>query len=171
MTSIDGSAYRRASRAPWIGIALLALAACGQSSKLEHIQSNAAPAPAAPVAGAPASRPAVDTKQEHYAAAMAAPAASPAQQPSAPPLVDTERYLQADVNPVKLAAQEPVSTFSIDVDTAAYSNVRRFLHEGVLPPRDAVRIEEMVNYFDYAYELPKERTAPFATTVAVMPTP
>ena len=66
-----------------------------------------------------------------------------------------ERYEDVDPNPVKIAAAEPVSTFSIDVDTASYSNVRRFLHEGTLPPRDAVRIEEMVNYFDYAYDLPE----------------
>src|SRR5262249_17826517 len=90
---------------------------------------------------------------------------------SAQPPVNRERYEDVDPNPVKIAAADPVSTFSIDVDTAAYSNVRRFLHEGTLPPRDAVRIEEMVNYFDYAYDLPKERTAPFATSVAVMPTP
>ena len=72
--------------------------------------------------------------------------------PSQP--LDTERYPDADANPIKRVAEEPVSTFSIDVDTAAYANVRRFLHEGQLPPRDAVRVEELINYFDYGYAAP-----------------
>lgn len=62
-------------------------------------------------------------------------------------------------------AQEPLSTFSIDVDTASYANVRRFLNSGRLPPADAVRIEELVNYFSYQYPLPKnegEKTVPFS---------
>src|SRR5262249_35820479 len=59
----------------------------------------------------------------------------------------------------------------IDVDTASYSNVRRFLNDGRLPPRDAVRIEEMVNYFDYDYPLPENRAQPFSTTVAMAPAP
>jgi Ca-activated chloride channel family protein len=62
---------------------------------------------------------------------------------------NTERYQHLDDNPVHLAAEQPVSTFSIDVDTGAYANVRRFLNAGQLPPQDAVRVEEMVNYFDY----------------------
>ena len=170
MTSIDALNRRRAGRTPWIAMAFLVLAACGPG-KLERAQSSATPA--SPVAGSPSpeeSRPAVDTKQEQRLVVAAAPASPPEQASLAPP-IDSERYPQADVNPVKLTAQEPVSTFSIDVDTAAYSNVRRFLHQGLLPPEDAVRIEEMVNYFDYAYDLPKDRTAPFATSVAVMPTP
>ncbi len=65
-----------------------------------------------------------------------------------------EKYPHATQNPVRVVSEEPVSTFSIDVDTASYANVRRFLNEGSLPPADAVRVEEMVNYFDYAYPLP-----------------
>jgi Ca-activated chloride channel family protein len=84
---------------------------------------------------------------------------------------NTERYPDADPNPVKQVAVEPVSTFSIDVDTAAYANVRRFLRDGQMPPQEAVRPEEMVNYFDYDYPLPEDRAAPFSTTVSVMPTP
>jgi Ca-activated chloride channel family protein len=61
---------------------------------------------------------------------------------------------------------QPLSTFSIDVDTASYSNVRRFLRDGQLPPADAVRIEELVNYFDYAYPRP-ENGQPFATYAEV----
>ena len=85
--------------------------------------------------------------------------------------IDTEKYPDAKPNPVKAVAAEPVSTFSIDVDTASYSNVRRFLHEGQLPPKDAVRIEEMVNYFDYHYPLPKAQTRPFEPTIALAPSP
>jgi Ca-activated chloride channel family protein len=84
---------------------------------------------------------------------------------------NTERYEDATPNPVKIVADDPVSTFSADVDTAGYANVRRFLNDGTLPPRDAVRIEEMVNYFDYAYATPATRERPFEPTVAVYDTP
>lgn len=85
--------------------------------------------------------------------------------------VDGERYGRAATNPVQKTAEQPVSTFSIDVDTASYANVRRFLRDGGLPPRDAVRIEEMVNYFRYDYPLPEDKAVPFRPTVTVMPTP
>ena len=62
---------------------------------------------------------------------------------------DREIYGQIDPNPIQRAAENPVSTFSVDVDTGAYSNVRRMLNEGRLPPQDAVRVEEPINYFDY----------------------
>jgi Ca-activated chloride channel family protein len=91
--------------------------------------------------------------------------------PYQPGPVETERYPDASVNPVKRVAEQPVSTFSIDVDTASYSNVRRFLNEGQMPPRDAVRVEELINYFDYDYPLPQSRTEPFRPFVAVTPSP
>ena len=92
--------------------------------------------------------------------------------PGIPPRpADTERYPDATPNPVKRVADEPVSTFSIDVDTAAYANVRRFVDEGRRPPVDAVRIEEMVNYFDYGYALPRSASEPFAITTAVVASP
>ena len=84
---------------------------------------------------------------------------------------DTEQYPGGVSNPVKQVAQEPVSTFSIDVDTAAYANTRRFLADGRVPPRDAVRVEELINYFDYGYSLPASRTEPFKPFVAVAPSP
>ncbi|MAK80594.1 VWA domain-containing protein [Phenylobacterium sp.] len=96
-------------------------------------------------------------------------AASPA--PSPPPAVDTERYPEAAANPVKRTAEDPVSTFSIDVDTASYANVRRFLNDGERPPTDAVRVEELINYFDYGYAPPTRRDTPFAAHVAVAPSP
>ncbi|CAN5339590.1 hypothetical protein BH11PSE2_BH11PSE2_06540 [soil metagenome] len=86
-------------------------------------------------------------------------------------LPDTETYPDAVTNPIRLAEAEPVSTFSIDVDTAAYANVRRFLGDGQRPPRDAVRVEELVNYFDYNYRAPETRDPPFATYLAVAPSP
>lgn len=82
-----------------------------------------------------------------------------------------DEYEDVDANPVRLTSEEPVSTFSIDVDTAAYANVRRFLKSGSLPPKDAVRIEELINYFDYAYPQPEAGRDPFATQVTMMPSP
>jgi Ca-activated chloride channel family protein len=69
--------------------------------------------------------------------------------------MNTENYKPVNENGFQIAAQQPVTTFSIDVDRAAYSNVRRFLNMGQMPPVDAVRIEEMINYFDYTYPQPK----------------
>ncbi len=68
---------------------------------------------------------------------------------------NTEQYDRIDENGFLAAKDNPLSTFSIDVDTASYSNVRRFLNDGQLPPQDAVRIEEMINYFTYDYPQPK----------------
>ncbi len=66
---------------------------------------------------------------------------------------------------------EPVSTFSVDVDTASYSYVRRMLQDGALPQADAVRVEEMINYFDYGYAGPDGMETPFSVDTALFPTP
>ena len=87
------------------------------------------------------------------------------------PADTTEAFANADANPVKVTAEAPVSTFSIDVDTASYSVVRSSLNAGQMPPPDAVRVEEMVNYFPYDYSTPDASDAPFRSTVTVMPTP
>jgi Ca-activated chloride channel family protein len=84
---------------------------------------------------------------------------------------NTERYQHMDDNPVHLVKEQPVSTFSIDVDTGAYANVRRFLNDGQLPPQDAVRVEEMINYFDYRYAPPTSRDVPFRVATEVAPAP
>ncbi len=84
---------------------------------------------------------------------------------------ERERYEHAIPNPIHAVIADPISTFSIDVDTASYSNVRRFLNEGRLPPQDAVRIEELINYFDYDYTLPASREQPFSSTISVIPSP
>lgn len=88
---------------------------------------------------------------------------------SVPP--DTETYPDATPNPVKRTADQPVSTFSIDVDTAAYANVRRFIDDGRSPPADAVRVEELINYFDYGYARPTSRARPFTITTAITASP
>jgi len=75
------------------------------------------------------------------------------------------------VSPVKATLDEPVSTFSIDVDTASYSVMRRSLLNGYLPNPDSVRTEEMINYFDYNYTSPATTEQPFAPQATVMPTP
>jgi len=79
---------------------------------------------------------------------------------------NTESYDRIVDNPFKAVSENPLSTFSIDVDTAAYANMRRFINMGRLPPKDAVRIEELVNYFNYDYEPPRGET-PFSAHVAV----
>ena len=71
-----------------------------------------------------------------------------------PSVFNTEAYSPINENGFHSVMDEPLSTFSIDVDRASYSNVRRFINGGSLPPVDAVRIEEMINYFDYKYENP-----------------
>jgi len=99
------------------------------------------------------------------------PSMVPPPPPSGPPILDRENYRDVDANPVKVVREDPVSTFSIDVDTASYANVRRFLDQGRMPPKGAIRIEEMINYFDYSYPLPERQTAPFAPSVTIVPTP
>ncbi|NUT89488.1 VWA domain-containing protein [Pseudomonas corrugata] len=81
-----------------------------------------------------------------------------------------ERYENLPGNPVRSVAQKPVSTFSVDVDTGSYANVRRYLTQGSLPPEGAVRLEEMVNYFPYTYALPTDGS-PFGVTTEVAPSP
>ncbi|WP_242447370.1 vWA domain-containing protein [Aurantiacibacter aquimixticola] len=82
-----------------------------------------------------------------------------------------EQYDGEEVSPVKLTAYEPVSTFSVDVDTGAYANVRRFLSMGQLPPAAAVRTEEMINYFRYDYPMPEDPSQPFSVTTDMAVTP
>jgi Ca-activated chloride channel family protein len=84
---------------------------------------------------------------------------------------NTEKYAKIDENPVKKVSESPVSTFSIDVDTGSYSNVRRMLNQGALPDPDAVRVEEMLNYFPYDYPLPTTQDPPFSVNFEIAPTP
>lgn len=136
----------------------------------------APPPPPSPVAQIPPLPvPPVQKRIEQSEAYLAAPA--PPSRPSivvtgqARPPMDTERYPGVQANPIKRTAEEPVSTFSVDVDTASYANVRRFLNDGSRPPGDAVRVEELINYFDYGYAKPGDRATPFRPYVAVTPSP
>ncbi|MBP5073009.1 VWA domain-containing protein [Pseudomonas chlororaphis] len=81
-----------------------------------------------------------------------------------------EQYQNLPDNPIQSVAQTPVSTFSVDVDTGAYANVRRLLNQGSLPPQGAVRLEELVNYFPYDYALPGDGS-PFGVTTEIAPSP
>lgn len=88
-----------------------------------------------------------------------------------PAPADRENYASIDHNPIQRVSEQPVSTFSIDVDTGAYANVRRMLNQGRLPPADAVRSEELINYFDYGYTPPGDRSTPFSVTTEIAPAP
>ena len=86
-------------------------------------------------------------------------------------ILDNEKYAHLDQNGILQVSEHPVSTFSIDVDTGGYSNVRRMLKAGQLPQQDAVRIEEMINYFTYDYPLPQDKNVPFSVTTEIAPSP
>lgn len=85
--------------------------------------------------------------------------------------VSRDTFGKFNANGVQLVAENPVSTFSIDVDTASYAYVRQALQMGEVPVPEAVRVEELINYFDYDYGTPPEGGAPFASNVTVTPTP
>jgi len=105
---------------------------------------------------------------------MAEPSIAPMPAPADMPMPKSEnrdRLEGFETNPIHAVAEDPVSTFSIDVDTASYSFVRRSLKEGVLPDADTVRVEEMINYFPYDWKGPDAAATPFNSTVTVMPTP
>ena len=107
------------------------------------------------------------------AASQAAPAYAAADSMLSmyPQRTNTEQYQHQDDNPVQLAGERPFSTFAVDVDTGSYANVRRFLNAGRLPPQDAVRVEELINYFDYEYSPPRSRDQPFRVSTELSPAP
>jgi Ca-activated chloride channel homolog len=84
---------------------------------------------------------------------------------------NTEAYERIDENPFRPVSVAPLSTFSVDVDRASYANVRRFLNQGTLPPKDAVRIEELVNYFPYGDAAPSSRDVPLRITTELAAAP
>jgi Ca-activated chloride channel family protein len=106
--------------------------------------------------------------------AMVADSLMPQPEPYMPPSYHDEgrdKFQDIKANPVKLTKEEPVSTFSVDVDTSSYSFMRASINNNVLPQKDAVRIEEMINYFPYDYDAPKDKSEPFKANVSVFPTP
>ena len=139
----------------------------GAAADMGQVESEAAPLPAAPAVTGLAKGGAIALGAVVQNGVMAA---APADVLLAQPDPNTEAFANAAQNPVHVTAEEPVSTFSADVDTASYAVVRSSLNAGGLPPPEAVRIEEMVNYFPYAYPAPTG-DQPFAAAISVMPTP
>lgn len=172
--------YRQIHYPPLIATTLcglIALSACNRLDETPKSVTSEPPRQQAPVAELRVSEEAEAGADVRPAPLLAQSAPSTAladglaglRPPSEP--LDRENYATIEDNPVKLAAEEPVSTFSIDVDTGAYANVRRFLNQGQLPPSDAVRVEELINYFDYDYPLPTSRTPPFQVSTELTTTP
>ena len=158
----------------------LALSACGTVGTDTKADAAADTTPAAAMpqaslveAAAPASLDRVRTTGARRVPAMEAYAMAPPPAPPAPAMqaANTERYAAHDDNPVHRTSEQPVSTFSIDVDTGSYANVRRMLHDGVRPPADAVRAEEMINYFRYGHPAPDSRDVPFRVSTELAPAP
>lgn len=119
-------------------------------------------------------------KQALQGRLQAAPAHISTATASAAPRISatgTARYQKFDDNSVKQVTQDPLATFSLDVDTGSYANVRRFLNHGLLPPPDAVRVEEIVNYFPYDWgikdkqSIPATKPIPFAMRYELAPAP
>jgi Ca-activated chloride channel family protein len=106
-----------------------------------------------------------------FSEAMPSPIMGYISEPPPPPEVNRENYANFKDNPIKNVTEQAVSTFSIDVDTGAYSNVRRMLNSGNLPPHDAVRVEEMINYFTYNYPQPNTTNPPFKISTEIAATP
>ncbi|BCM20237.1 vWA domain-containing protein [Mesorhizobium sp. J8] len=135
------------------------------SPPLKDEAARADQAPAGVATAIPASPPAVaDSKLMVQPAPVLGDQMQPREE-------NRDRIETFKTNPVHETAQDPVSTFSIDVDTASYSFVRRSLKEGSLPDPDTVRVEEMINYFPYDWKGPDSAKTPFNSTVTVMPTP
>jgi Ca-activated chloride channel family protein len=143
----------------------------GRGQRMGIIGSSPS-APPPPVAYAPSSPPAAEMRSQDQAVASTGRRIAP-QQPMyryAPP-ENRERYTGEEVAAVQAVADAPVSTFSIDVDTGSYSNVRRMLNAGSMPPQAAVRTEELLNYFRYDYPAPSDRSRPFSVSTDMTRTP
>ncbi|MFZ3280954.1 vWA domain-containing protein [Pseudomonas sp.] len=151
---------------------LLAVAGCGASSNPE---SAALPAPAQPAQMIQQDAVMADSSMAKRALyrmpnAGSAPMPLPESYPQGYRDEQREQYQALADNPIHSVAETPVSTFSADVDTGSYANVRRLLNQGRLPPEGAVRLEEMVNYFPYDYALPSDGS-PFGVTTELAASP
>ncbi len=147
-----------------IGIALGACSHQAEQAVETRQMQEVASKPVAPQA----KRMMADSAYNGIASVMAAPQASIAVMP---PQQERDRFTEIDDNGIQRTAQTPVSTFSIDVDTASYSFSRRQINHGRLPQPDAIRLEEWVNYFDYDYPAPDSPNTPFLTQVSVSDSP
>lgn len=120
--------------------------------------------------GSLANSPAYDSKAASPSNSNASIASNASVPEYEEPITTGERYAAIEENPFLEASRAPLSTFSVDVDTAAYANIRRFVKDGQLPPKDAIRIEEMINYFDYDYPQPIGEV-PFSVNTEVATAP
>ena len=155
------------------------LAACSTVNELPSAPSAdrapppvvvAPPPPPPPAMAAPPSN--IVVTGSRVVPGVAPPARfAPVVAPVVAPTPNREQYEGEEVSPVRLTAQTPLSTFSIDVDTGAYANTRRFLQDGQRPPEAAVRTEEFVNYFRYDYPAPVTREQPFTVSLDAARTP
>ena len=178
--------------APFIALAVILTACVKQQPETEEHQTTANPAspphhqiqvsnrPLTSDQGGSAVIPAQNrlhplNKRAAYATSMAAAdyMIEPEQfNPGMVQTVDRENYQHYSINGIKLVREQAVSTFSVDVDTASYANIRRMLvNEGRLPPHDAVRLEEMINYFGYNYAEPNSSSQPFSISTELSPSP
>src|SRR3954454_18308863 len=167
-------------RSMGLAVAVLALISCSKSANQQTVAVPSEVAPADVAAQAKSqdivvsgTRVARDTLYESLPPAPPPPPA-PGMYPTwSPPYHDVgrDKFSHVDENPFKTVQEAPVSTFSIDVDTASYSWVRASLNQNVLPQPAAVRTEEMVNYFPYDYAPPRTTAQPFSSNVAVLPSP
>jgi len=174
--------------APVVAAGMLTLAACStQNMGPAPEPAQMMETPQVPVAPPPAPAPVPAAASAERRASMTAPAARSrealANYAAAPPAYGgmppqwtlvpeaSDKFPEKDANKSVLVSEQPVSTFSVDVDTASYAFVRRMLSDGRMPPLQAVRVEEMVNYFPYRYKVPAKTSEPFAVTTEVMPSP
>ncbi len=176
---------------PFAALSLAVMTLLGGCQTAQH---EVAAAPAEPassdrieVTGARLSATEAKRARQQYAAQDVAAAAAGAAAPPAPAHVmglmappaqsyyalpaNTEKYEARTDNPVQRTSEQPVSTFSIDVDTGSYANVRRMLNDGLRPPGDSVRAEEFLNYFDYGHPAPATRETPFRVSTELAPAP
>jgi len=162
---------------------------CNTTDRMDYRGANQFAVPVPPAASRSMKQPRVSERLNTYDVAPPPPPVMPNVAPPMPssvpaPVVsgsvanapygssqNTERYDGKAVASIQSVVAAPVSTFSVDVDTGAYSNVRRFLNQGALPPADAVRTEEMINYFRYDYPRPGDSAEPFSVTTDVSTTP
>ena len=148
-----------------LGLGMLVGSCAGPIAKPQQPIENRPPIPSPSPAGQ-------DVEIAVTASALSGKRSRVAAVPVAPSqVIDTERYRDVMPNGVKSVALEPVSTFSIDIDTASYGLVRSYLQQGDAPPRDGVRIEELLNYFDYDYPPPASREEAFKPFIALAPSP
>jgi Ca-activated chloride channel family protein len=177
---------RRQHRSMGLALTAVLLASCARSGVDDKVASTSQSAPEAKVAdtsnvvvtGSRIAAP--QLRAEGMAMPVMAPPPPPPPAPgmyvpqwASPPYHDQgrDKFTSVDENPFKIVREAPVSTFSIDVDTASYSWVRASLNRNVLPQPAAVRTEELVNYFPYDYAPPRTKEQPFSTDVAVLPSP